>query len=180
MSLLLDIEEVRALVRGADYDGFTAYDLQSRLQMHGGTVRRLIAAGHLKTITVVNLVNRCPTVIVTTEEVERFEREFVSLFALARQQKRHHMAVKKELEAAGREAGDGPEEDRGGVLSEGGFRSDTGPAMNDSLGAKASIAGRIRNSCLKNNKNRLFSYMRCRNEDEILYRCHAGARKALV
>ena len=85
MSLMLDIEEVRALVRGADYDGFTAYDLQSRLQMHGGTVRRLIAAGHLKTITVVNLVNRCPAVIVTTEEVERFEREFVSLFALARQ-----------------------------------------------------------------------------------------------
>lgn len=29
-------------------------------------------------------------------EVERFEAEFVSLFALARQQGRHHMAVKKE------------------------------------------------------------------------------------
>lgn len=40
MSLLLDIEEVRALVRAADYDGFTACDLQSSLQMHGGTVRR--------------------------------------------------------------------------------------------------------------------------------------------
>lgn len=59
MSLLLDIEEVRALVHGADYDGFTAYDLQNRLQMHGGPVRRLIAAGHLKSITVVTPVSRC-------------------------------------------------------------------------------------------------------------------------
>lgn len=47
-----------------------------------------------------NPVNCRPAVIVTTEEVERFEREFASLFALAMPQKRHHMAIKKELEAA--------------------------------------------------------------------------------
>jgi hypothetical protein len=61
----------------------------------------LIKHGHLKTITVVNPINRCPTVVVPVEEVDRFAAEFVSLFALARQQGRHHMAVKKELDAAG-------------------------------------------------------------------------------
>jgi hypothetical protein len=101
MSVLVDVEEVRALVRGPDHGGFTAVALKDRMQMHDGTVRRLMAAGHLKTVTVVNPINRCPTVIVPAEEIERFEREFVSLFALARQQGRHHMAVKKELEAAG-------------------------------------------------------------------------------
>jgi hypothetical protein len=57
--------------------------------------------GHLKSITVVNPINRCPTVVVPAQEVERFDREFVSLFAIARQRRRHFMAVKKELQHAG-------------------------------------------------------------------------------
>lgn len=63
--------------------------------------RRLFAGGHLKTETVINPINRCPTVIVTTGEVERFEAEYVSLFVLAKQQGRHFRAVKKDIEAAG-------------------------------------------------------------------------------
>ena len=39
-----------------------------------------------------------PTVVVPTQEVERFEREFVSLFAIARQRRRHFLLVKQELE----------------------------------------------------------------------------------
>jgi hypothetical protein len=38
---------------------------------------------------------------VPAQEVERFDREFVSLFSLARQRGRHFMAVKKELQHAG-------------------------------------------------------------------------------
>jgi hypothetical protein len=38
---------------------------------------------------------------VPAAEVERFERTFASLFAIARQRKRHFMAVKKELQHAG-------------------------------------------------------------------------------
>jgi hypothetical protein len=33
--------------------------------------------------------------------VERFEREFLPLFAIARQRRRHFMVVKKELQHAG-------------------------------------------------------------------------------
>jgi hypothetical protein len=39
----------------------------------------------LKTLTVTSPINRCPTVIVPVGEVDRFEREYISLFALARQ-----------------------------------------------------------------------------------------------
>jgi hypothetical protein len=37
---------------------------------------------------------------VPTEEIERFERDFASLFPLVRRQGRQFRAVKKELEAA--------------------------------------------------------------------------------
>jgi len=109
MSLLVDVEEVRALVRGADHGGFTASALQDRLQTADRAIRKLTAGGHLKTVTVVNPINRCPTLVVPNEEVERFEREYVSLFALAKQQGRHFRVVKKELEADGVKPAKDPE-----------------------------------------------------------------------
>ncbi len=101
MAVLVDVEEVRALVRGADHGGLTGRALAERLSVADRVTAKLIAGGHLKTVEVVNPINRCPIKVVPTEEVERFEREFVSLFALAKQQGRHFRAVKKELDAAG-------------------------------------------------------------------------------
>ncbi len=69
----------------------------------------LIKYGHFKTITVVNPVNRCPTVVVSAAEVERFARKYISLFALAKQQRRHFRAVKKGLHDAGVEPAFDPE-----------------------------------------------------------------------
>lgn len=101
MSVLVDVEEVRALVRGADLGGLASQALAGRLRVADRVTRKLIAGGHLRTVIAINPVNRCPVTIVPTEDVERFEAEFVTLFALARQQGRHHLAVKKELDAAG-------------------------------------------------------------------------------
>jgi hypothetical protein len=101
MSVLVDVEEIRALVRGPDHGGFTSVALKDRLQTTDRVARALMAHGHLKTVNVINPVNRCPTVIVLAQEVERFEREYLSLFALARQLGRHLRKVKKELDAAG-------------------------------------------------------------------------------
>lgn len=98
MAILVDVEEVRALVRGADHGGFAGKALQGRLQTTDRVIRNLIAGGHLKTETVINPINQCPITVVPASEVERIEREFVSLFALAKQQGRHFRAVKKELE----------------------------------------------------------------------------------
>jgi hypothetical protein len=54
-------------------------------------------------------VNRCPVTVVPVDEVERFASEYVSLFALAKQQGRHFLVVKKELDAAGIKAALDPE-----------------------------------------------------------------------
>lgn len=101
MSLLLDLEEVRALVRGPDHGGLTGIAISDRLRVADRVPAALIKHGILKSTTVVNPINRCPTVVVLAAEVERFEREFVSLFAIARQRGQHFMAVKKELQDAG-------------------------------------------------------------------------------
>lgn len=101
MALLLDLEEVRALVRGPDHGGLTGLQIKDKLSTTAKVAAALIKHGHLKSTTIVNPVNRCPTVVVALEEVERFEREFVSLFALARRHNCHHMAIKKKLDAAG-------------------------------------------------------------------------------
>jgi hypothetical protein len=68
MSVLVDVEEIRALVRGPDHGGFTGEALQDRLLTADRVIRKLIAGGHLKTETMINPINRCPTVIVTAEE----------------------------------------------------------------------------------------------------------------
>ena len=101
MTVLVDVEEVRALVRGPDHGGLTGMEIKDKLSTTAKVAAALIKHGHMATITVVNPVNRCPTVVVPAQEVERFDREFVSLFSLARQRGRHFMAVKKELQHAG-------------------------------------------------------------------------------
>lgn len=60
-----------------------------------------MAQSHLKTLTATNPINRCPTIIVPAHELERFEHEYVFLFALARQLGKHFRIVKKELQDAG-------------------------------------------------------------------------------
>ncbi|WGS24115.1 MULTISPECIES: hypothetical protein [unclassified Bradyrhizobium] len=101
MSLLLDLNEVRTLVRGPGHGGLTGLQIKDKLSTTAKVASALIKHGHLKSITVINPINRCPTVVVPAQEVERFDRKFVSLFAIARQRRRHFLVVKKELQAAG-------------------------------------------------------------------------------
>jgi len=117
MSALVDVDEVRSKVRGADKGGFTGLELKDKLSTTAKVVSSFIKHGHLKTITVINPVNRCPTVVVPEAEVERFKQEYVSLFALARQRGLHHLAMKKTLERGRHRAGAGSPEDRGDILS---------------------------------------------------------------
>ncbi len=116
LSLLVDVEEIRALVRGPDHGGFTGMELKDKLSATAKVAAVLIKHGHLKTITVVNPVNRCPTVVVPAEEVERFTRKYISLFVLAKQQGRHFLAVKKETRCRRHQASAGSGESRGDVL----------------------------------------------------------------
>lgn len=101
LSVLVDVEEIKAKTRGPEHDGLTPRQAATALGTADNVVYALIDAGHLATRTVVNPINKCPQTVVMPDEVERFRRKYVSLFALAKERGEHFRAVKKAIEAAG-------------------------------------------------------------------------------
>ena len=109
LSVLVDIDEIRANVRGDDHGGLSLQQVESMMETNDKVVRALTRAGHLKTLTVTNPVNRCPQIVIRPEELARFQKEYVSLFVLAKERGRHFKAVKNALDAAGIEPAFDPE-----------------------------------------------------------------------
>jgi hypothetical protein len=95
MSILIDVDEVRAKVRGADHGGLNLRDTARRLATGDTVVRALIDHGHLTTFETVHPINRCPVVVVSAAEVARFRQKYVSLFTLAKQRGKHFRVVRK-------------------------------------------------------------------------------------
>jgi TniQ len=101
MSVLVGLEEVRGLVRRDDHGGLTPYQTACELGVTDKVARQLIRHGMIVTVDVINPVNMCPQTVVMPAEVERFRREFVSLFALAKERGRHFRRLKQEMDEAG-------------------------------------------------------------------------------
>jgi TniQ len=101
LSVLVDVDEVREKTRGREHGGLTLREASIRMSTNDNVVRALIKAGHLRTFTTVNPINRCPQVAIQPEEIERFQKEYVSLFVLAAEKRRHFRRLKQELDASG-------------------------------------------------------------------------------
>ena len=101
LAVLVDLDEIRAKVRGHDPGGLTRRPASLRLRTAEKVVHALIKAGHLKTFTAPNPVNRCPEQIISHEEMDRFCREYVSLFLLAEERGKRFRRLLKELAAQG-------------------------------------------------------------------------------
>ena len=101
LSVLVRLDEIKEHVHRAKLDGLTARELEKRLKTSTKVVTALVQHGHLTQATVVNPINRCPVKIIALENVERFERTYVSLTVLAAERGQHFAGVKATLEAAG-------------------------------------------------------------------------------
>jgi hypothetical protein len=104
LALLVDVEEVRALVRlDIKAQGMSLREIERRIGTNTKVVEALIRAGDgpLPTITVINPVNRCPQMVVPFDALDAFEREYVGLTHLARERGVHHVVLRKRLDAAG-------------------------------------------------------------------------------
>jgi hypothetical protein len=101
MSVLVDLNEIRGLVRGDDHGGLTPYQVACELGVTDKVSRQLIRHGKITTVDVINPINKCLQTVVMPNEVERFRWEYVSLFALAKEQGRHFRKLKQELDEAG-------------------------------------------------------------------------------
>lgn len=110
LSVLVDVDEIRVKTRGPDHGGLTQREVANLLQTNDGVVRALTAAKHLRTFTAKDPVNHCPMVLIRPEEAARFQREYVSLFMLAKENRKHFRRVLKELNEQGIEPAFNPHE----------------------------------------------------------------------
>ncbi|MBJ6127865.1 TniQ family protein [Microvirga splendida] len=101
LSVLVNVEEVRAAVRRPDHGSLSLRDVERRLGVHTSAVQGLIAGGHLASEVAVNPVNRCPQTVVTEVEMTRFESETVTLSRLARERHQSREALRRMLAARG-------------------------------------------------------------------------------
>jgi len=97
----VNLEEIRSFTRGEYHGGLTPLQVANAIDTTDRVARALIAHKCLSTVNVINPINKCPQTVVMPNEVERFRREYVSLFALAKQQGRHFRKLKQEMEDAG-------------------------------------------------------------------------------
>lgn len=108
LSLLVDVEEIRPLVRlEIEPAGVTLRDVEKRLGISHAAMVAMIAPGPdgeppiLASERVINPVNRCPQTVVPFAAFEAFEREYVSLAQLARETGVNARKLKARLEAEG-------------------------------------------------------------------------------
>ncbi|MDA9509431.1 hypothetical protein XI09_33305 [Bradyrhizobium sp. CCBAU 11386] len=99
-SVLLDIKQVKAATKLGDMPGLTpAVVGREILKTH--SIKQLIRSGIIKTVDAVNPLNRHPTKIIEFAEIERFRKEYVSLYLLAQAQGQCMATFKKALRAKG-------------------------------------------------------------------------------
>jgi hypothetical protein len=101
LSVLVDLDEIRAKVRGADHGGLTQKEVARVIRTHPKVAGRIIAAGDLKSFVAINPTNQCPQILVKPEEAAKFSKKYVSLFALAHERGMNVKTLKKVLDAAG-------------------------------------------------------------------------------
>lgn len=101
LSVLMDVEEIRAKTPRTDHGGLSKGDVMRRLRTTHAVVDALIKRRHLRAIPAVNPVNRYQKVVIAPEEFARFDREYVSLYALTEDQGKHFTVVRKALERRG-------------------------------------------------------------------------------
>ncbi|UYO42391.1 hypothetical protein KQX63_13320 [Rhodopseudomonas palustris] len=98
-AIVLKLDEVKALARGPAVDGLPAVPASRVVQITAPVLREIARRGIIKTIQVVDPVNRCPRILFPLAELERFGAEYISLYNLS--VGRSTIAVRKELAAQG-------------------------------------------------------------------------------
>jgi hypothetical protein len=101
MSVLVDVGEVRRLVRGEHGDWLPLYVVQSSLKTTHAVVESLIRSGFLKSERAISPMNRCPYTAVQSKHLAAFRERYGSLHELAAEKRMHFIRFKKEMTARG-------------------------------------------------------------------------------
>lgn len=85
LSVEVDPDEVKPLVRGHDHGHFTLREVERKLCASTPVVKALADRGHLPSRIALNPVSRCPQRVVPKDEFDRFVGRFASLHMLAKE-----------------------------------------------------------------------------------------------
>lgn len=101
LGLLVDVDEVRRLVRLPDLAGLVPADAVKALRVNGKVMKALLDKKLLQTIEQRHPVKRNLTKVIPHQEIERFTTTYVSLFTLARERGKHMPILLRELAELG-------------------------------------------------------------------------------
>jgi hypothetical protein len=101
LSVEVDPEEIKPLVRLEDDGSVTLREVERKLKTSTDTVKGLIKHGCLPSKVRVNPVNRCPQTVVPKDELDRFAKKYASLHGLAKENGLNISAVAARLRSAG-------------------------------------------------------------------------------
>lgn len=96
-SVLVDLDEVKQLVRLPPLDGMPTRAFADSFGVPDVAAALLIEAGYVKGTCAINPINRCPVTIVTTDDYSCLRQEFVSLRDLARDRNINSRRLRREL-----------------------------------------------------------------------------------
>jgi hypothetical protein len=101
LGLLVDVEEIRPLVRLPELAGLVPADAVKTLRVNCKVMKALLDKGLLRTIEQRHPVKRNLTTVISHEEIARFKQTYVSLFTLARERGKHMPLLLRELAELG-------------------------------------------------------------------------------
>lgn len=101
LSVLVDVSEVRKLVRGEHGNSLPLYVVQSSLKTTFAVVDSLIRSGILPSQRAISPMNRCPYTAVQSQDLAAFRERYGSLNELAAERRMHFIRFKKEMTARG-------------------------------------------------------------------------------
>lgn len=101
LGLLVDVEEIRPLVRLPELAGIVPADAVKTLRVNSKVMKALVVKGLLQTIEQRHPVKRNLTTVIPHEEIARFKQTYVSLFTLARGRGKHMPILLRELRELG-------------------------------------------------------------------------------
>lgn len=101
LSVLVDPEEVKSLVRREDHGGYSLREVEQKLKTSTRVIKALIEYHHLDAEIAVNPINRCPQTIVKRDVLTAFMDRFETASSLARRSGSHLQTMMKRLDGLG-------------------------------------------------------------------------------
>lgn len=101
LSILVDPNEIKRITANREENILTLQEVEKILRTTRRTINKLISKGHLNAIRSVSRINKLPQLKVHRDEVERFNREFVSLHMLCAERGLYFRNVLAELRSSG-------------------------------------------------------------------------------